>query len=76
MKWAALFLLVISCISTALPTNEVNAKPFNDPIEIKKIVVSCDEDKDGELSTDEFNKCVSKSLDFSRARNKSGTKPK
>ena len=59
MKWAALFLLIISCISSALPTNDVNAKAFNDPIEIKKIVTTCDQDKDGELNTDEFNKCVS-----------------
>ena len=62
MKWALLLLFITSCFSSALPTNDVNAQAFNDPIEIKKIVTTCDQDKDGELNSNEFSNCVSKSL--------------
>ena len=59
MKWALLLLFITSCFSSALPTNDVNAQAFNDPIEIKKIVTTCDQDKDGELNSNEFSNCVS-----------------
>ena len=63
MKWALLLLFFTTCfISSALPTNDVNAQAFHDPIEIKKIVTTCDQDKDGELNSNEFSNCVSKSL--------------
>ena len=31
---------------------------FRDPLEVKKIILECDTDKSGELSTEEFAKCV------------------
>ena len=31
---------------------------FRDPLDIKRIVIDCDTDKSGELSTEEFSKCV------------------
>jgi len=64
MKWALLLLFITSCFSSALPTNDVNAQAFNDPIEIKKIVTTCDQDKDGELNSNEFSNC-----DFPKVRN-------
>ena len=33
-------------------------KRFRDPLEVKKIIIGCDLDKSGELSTDEVAKCV------------------
>ena len=62
MKWA-LLLFLTSCFSSALPTNEA----FADPIEIKKIVTTCDQDKDGELNSNEFTNCLKQS--FPKVRN-------
>ena len=31
---------------------------FRDPLDIKRIVIDCDTDKSGELSTEEFSQCV------------------
>ena len=31
---------------------------FRDPLQVKKIILECDTDKSGELSTEEFAKCV------------------
>ena len=33
---------------------------FEDASQVKKVILTCDEDKNGELSSDEFAKCVSK----------------
>jgi hypothetical protein len=53
------------CIVEAQNTPPGNRPPslhkktkFRDPLEVKKIILECDTDKSGELSTEEFGKCV------------------
>lgn len=40
------------------PPGKPPGKRFRDPLEVKKIIIGCDLDKSGELSTDEVAKCV------------------
>ena len=40
-------------------TNNRNQQRFEDPSEIKTIVLACDQDKDGQLNAKEFEECVS-----------------
>ena len=57
------------CITCSLSLGIVEAQPtplghipqetkFRDPRELKKIILECDTDNSGELSTEEFAKCV------------------
>ena len=40
-------------------TNNRNQQRFDNPSEIKTIVLACDQDKDGQLNSKEFEECVS-----------------
>ena len=40
------------------PPSLHNKSKFRDPLEVKKIILECDTDKSGELSTEEFANCV------------------
>ena len=50
---AFIFGLFVGVVAVAVPSGK-----FKDPTDIKRVVLECDTDKSGELSTDEFNQCV------------------
>ena len=63
MQTFILLLFVSTCLARASlsrdKNNDVRQMPFQSPIEIKSIVLACDQDKDGELNSKEFEECVS-----------------
>ena len=63
MQTFILLLFVSTCLARASlnrdKNNEVRQMPFQSTIEIKSIVLACDQDKDGELNSKEFEECVS-----------------
>ena len=63
MQAFVLLLFVSTCLARASLSRDrnhnVRQMPFQSPIEIKAIVLACDQDKDGELNSKEFEECVS-----------------
>ena len=67
MKVFILLLFVSTCLarnSYDRRANDVRKMPFQNPTEIKTIVLACDQDKDGELNSKEFLECVSSMHDI------------
>ena len=58
MKDCILLLFVSSCLARTSPERG-RKMPFQSPMEIKTIVLACDQDKDGELNSKELEECVS-----------------
>ena len=58
MKVCILLLFVSSCLARTSPERG-RKMPFQSPMEIKTIVLACDQDKDGELNSKELEECVS-----------------
>jgi len=56
MKVCILLLFVSSCLARTSPERG-RKMPFQSPMEIKTIVLACDQDKDGELNSKELEEC-------------------
>lgn len=62
----AFVLILGTCLGQGQPfdtnSKSFNGKAFKNPMEIKQVILACDVDKDGELSTTEMANCVSEGV--------------